>query len=99
MTQTAGGAPERAAFSRFATGVTIVTYQHDPKPRGLTENSFTSGSMDPALALVSIAKRSAAAERAGDAPRDVAGQDIGERPWATTTVSHTYPSRLEEATT
>lgn len=66
MAQTTGGAPLRAAFSRFATGVTIVTYEHDGAPRGLTVNSFTSVSMDPALALVSISKRSAAAGRLDD---------------------------------
>ncbi|MCU1604009.1 MAG: flavin reductase [Modestobacter sp.] len=53
----------RSAFSRFATGVTVVTYEVDGSPRGFTVNSFTSVSLDPALALVSVAHGAAAASR------------------------------------
>lgn len=56
----------RTAFSRFATGVTVVTYEHEGQPRGLTLNSFTSVSLEPALALVSIAKRANAAQLLAD---------------------------------
>lgn len=41
----------RDAFGRFATGVTIVTTSHAGKAIGITANSFSSVSMDPALVL------------------------------------------------
>lgn len=42
----------RNAFSQFATGVTIITTTDlDGKRYGLTANSFSSVSMDPALLL------------------------------------------------
>jgi flavin reductase (DIM6/NTAB) family NADH-FMN oxidoreductase RutF len=53
----------RSAFSRFATGVTVVTYEVDGEPRGFTVNSFTSVSLDPALALVSVGHEATAASR------------------------------------
>jgi len=42
----------RDAFGCFATGVTIVTSQHDGTRTGFTANSFTSVSLDPPLLLV-----------------------------------------------
>ncbi len=49
----------RDALGCFATGVTIVTAMSDKRePVGLTANSFTSVSLDPALLLVCIAKTS-----------------------------------------
>jgi flavin reductase (DIM6/NTAB) family NADH-FMN oxidoreductase RutF len=53
----------RMAFSRFATGVTVVTYEYEGEPRGVTVNSFTSVSLNPALALVSIGNQAATAGR------------------------------------
>ncbi|PLW72493.1 flavin reductase [Streptomyces sp. SCUT-3] len=47
----------RACMSRFATGVTVVTFDDDGRPRGATMNSFTSVSTDPPLVLVSVARR------------------------------------------
>lgn len=49
----------RACMARFATGVTVVTYDSDSDsgPRGATMNSFTSVSADPALVLISVARR------------------------------------------
>jgi len=49
----------RSAFGSFLTGVTVVT-ANDPEgqPIGFTANSFTSVSLDPALLLVCLAKRS-----------------------------------------
>lgn len=49
----------RGCLGRFATGVTVVTFdgidQHGAQTRhGLTINSFTSVSMEPPLVLVSI---------------------------------------------
>ncbi|NMO00547.1 flavin reductase family protein [Gordonia sp. TBRC 11910] len=47
----------RRAFGEFSTGVTVVTYRDDDgNPRGATMNSFTSVSMDPPLALISVAR-------------------------------------------
>ena len=46
----------RACFGKFATGVTVVTYRADEEVRGVTMNSFTSVSLDPALVLLSIAR-------------------------------------------
>ena len=44
----------RAASSRFATGVTVVTTLAGGAHRGMTANSFTSVSLEPLLVLVSI---------------------------------------------
>jgi flavin reductase (DIM6/NTAB) family NADH-FMN oxidoreductase RutF len=43
----------RRVFSRFATGITVVTAGRS-MPRGMTANSFTSVSLDPPLALVCV---------------------------------------------
>ena len=41
----------RDAFSRFVSGVTIVTTASDEGPVGITANSFSSLSLVPALVL------------------------------------------------
>jgi len=46
----------RQAMGQFATGVTIVTTMKEDTPIGLTANSFTSVSLDPALILVCLGK-------------------------------------------
>ncbi|MEM8554831.1 MAG: flavin reductase family protein [Pseudomonadota bacterium] len=48
----------RTAFGSFATGVTVITTRTDEGPVGMTANSFSSVSLDPALALWSIDKKS-----------------------------------------
>jgi len=48
----------RHALGRFATGVTVVTVQHEGRPHGITANSFVSVSLDPPLVLVSLHNRS-----------------------------------------
>jgi flavin reductase (DIM6/NTAB) family NADH-FMN oxidoreductase RutF len=48
----------RDAFGRFGTGVTVVTAQIENRPVGMTANSFTSVSLDPALILWSPALNS-----------------------------------------
>lgn len=45
----------RDAFGRFATGVTVVTTTTDDGPVGITANSFSSLSLEPALVLWSPA--------------------------------------------
>lgn len=58
----------RACMSRFATGVTVVTYAGEEGPRGATMNSFTSVSADPALVLVSVARRARCHDQLIDSP-------------------------------
>ncbi|MEM9605358.1 MAG: flavin reductase family protein [Pseudomonadota bacterium] len=45
----------RSAFSRFATGVTLVTASSPTGPIGITVNSFASVSLEPALVSFSLA--------------------------------------------
>ncbi|MED3574580.1 flavin reductase family protein [Cytobacillus praedii] len=47
----------RNCFGKFPTGVTVVTWIEGIEKRGITVNSFTSVSLDPPLALVSIDKK------------------------------------------
>lgn len=49
----------RHAFGRFATGITVITVQSSTGPYGMTVNSFSSVSLDPALILWSVDKASA----------------------------------------
>lgn len=48
----------RHAFGRFATGVCIVTADSPDGPVGITVNSFSSVSLDPALVLWAPDKKS-----------------------------------------
>ena len=41
----------RHAMARYATGIAVVTTQHDGVRYGMTVNSFTSVSLDPVLTL------------------------------------------------
>jgi flavin reductase (DIM6/NTAB) family NADH-FMN oxidoreductase RutF len=45
-------------FGRFASGVTIVTCGQGASAHGMTANSFTSVSLDPATGLVAISRDS-----------------------------------------
>ena len=56
----------RDTLGRFATGVTVVTMEHEGDPRGITVNAFLSLSLDPPLVGVSI-DRSAGAHGTLDA--------------------------------
>jgi flavin reductase (DIM6/NTAB) family NADH-FMN oxidoreductase RutF len=44
----------RDSVGEFATGVTVVTTEHEGRPAGMTLNSFTSVSLRPLLVLVSL---------------------------------------------
>lgn len=46
----------RDCFGKFSTGVTVVTWFDEEMQKGITVNSFTSVSLDPPLALISINK-------------------------------------------
>ena len=48
----------RTAFGQFGTGVTVITAQTPDGPIGMTANSFSSVSLDPALVLWCPAKAS-----------------------------------------
>lgn len=47
----------RRVMSRFATGVTVITVREGSGVRGMTANAFMSGSLEPPLLVVSVAKR------------------------------------------
>jgi flavin reductase (DIM6/NTAB) family NADH-FMN oxidoreductase RutF len=47
----------REVMGRFATGVTVIAARSAGEIRGMTANAFMSGSLDPPLCVVSIAKR------------------------------------------
>lgn len=44
----------RSAMRAWTTGVTVVTSVHDGQQHGMTVNSFTSISLDPALVTISL---------------------------------------------
>ena len=46
----------KGVMSCFASGVTIVTVQHEGQLHGLTASSFSSLSLDPPLVLVCVGK-------------------------------------------
>jgi len=56
----------RQTFGKFPTGVTVVTWFDNEGINGITVNSFTSVSLDPALALVSIDKRAKSLQQMKD---------------------------------
>lgn len=53
----------RRAVGQFATGVTVITIQHDGHVHGMTANSFASVSLEPPLVLFCVGK---SARMAGD---------------------------------
>jgi flavin reductase len=47
----------RRVMGCFATGVTVILAEAHGETRGMTANAFMSGSLDPPLCVVSVAKR------------------------------------------
>ena len=47
----------RRVMASFATGVTVIVAEADGDIHGMTANAFMSGSLEPPLCVVSIAKR------------------------------------------
>jgi flavin reductase (DIM6/NTAB) family NADH-FMN oxidoreductase RutF len=47
----------RKAMGCFATGVTVITVDHEGEVHGMTANAFTSVSLDPLLVLVCVDHR------------------------------------------
>jgi flavin reductase (DIM6/NTAB) family NADH-FMN oxidoreductase RutF len=59
----AGSSELRRAFAQFATGITVVTTRAaDGTPVGMTANSFASVSLEPPLALWSLARSASSFE-------------------------------------
>ncbi len=52
----------RDVVGRFATGVTVVTWNKDGEARGMTANAVSSLSLDPMLILVCVARSTTAHE-------------------------------------
>jgi flavin reductase (DIM6/NTAB) family NADH-FMN oxidoreductase RutF len=53
----------RQTLGRFASGITVVTMQHNREVRGITVSAFLSVSLEPPLVLVSIDKKAHSHER------------------------------------
>ncbi|MBZ8132900.1 flavin reductase family protein [Afifella sp. IM 167] len=47
----------RSVMSRFASGVTVIAAETDAGVRAMTANAFLSGSMNPPLAVVAVARK------------------------------------------
>jgi flavin reductase len=47
----------RGVMGNFVTGVTVVTAREGEGVRGMTANAFMSGSLEPPLCVISVAKR------------------------------------------
>ncbi|MEO5931505.1 MAG: flavin reductase family protein [Candidatus Kapaibacterium sp.] len=60
-TPSASGDDLKQALRQFASGVTIVTAEHDGELFGITVSAFTSISLDPPIIMVSINTASAIA--------------------------------------
>ena len=48
----------RRAMGKFATGVTVITFEHEGRTAGMTANAFLSLSVDPPMILVSVRAQS-----------------------------------------
>jgi flavin reductase (DIM6/NTAB) family NADH-FMN oxidoreductase RutF len=47
----------RKVMGSFATGITVITAESHDEIRGMTANAFMSGSLNPPLCIISVAKR------------------------------------------
>jgi flavin reductase (DIM6/NTAB) family NADH-FMN oxidoreductase RutF len=82
----------KAAMSHFASGVTIVTTEHDGTRYGMTVASFASLSLHPPLVLVCVehsVKTHDAIAAAGKFGVSILGADQGD-------VSNRFASRVED---
>ncbi|HWI22845.1 MAG TPA: flavin reductase family protein [Baekduia sp.] len=85
----------RTCLGRFATGVTVVTFDGPTGRHGFTANSFTSVSLDPPLVLVAVARKAHSHDLMAGLPftinilraeqerlaRRFAGGDVAEPVW------------------
>ncbi len=58
----------RDVIGRFATGVTVITFQSEDMTRGMTANAVSSLSLDPTLLLVCVEKKTAVHEQLEHVP-------------------------------
>jgi flavin reductase (DIM6/NTAB) family NADH-FMN oxidoreductase RutF len=58
----------RRVMGQFATGITVITAQRDDDVHGMTANSFTAVSLEPALVLFCVGKSARLAGFIADAP-------------------------------
>ncbi|MDE0736161.1 MAG: flavin reductase family protein [Pirellulaceae bacterium] len=58
---------QRRIMGLFATGVTVVSTQHDQQTWGMTANAITSLSLDPPLILVAVQRESQTYEKLKEA--------------------------------
>lgn len=69
----------RRAFGHFPTGVTVVSFEEERRPWGITASSFVSVSLDPPLILVAVGRRTRSHDRLRGRPFTVnllrAGQE------------------------
>jgi flavin reductase (DIM6/NTAB) family NADH-FMN oxidoreductase RutF len=80
------------AMSHFASGVTIVTTEHDGKPYGMTVSSFASLSLHPPLVLVCVEKSLKTHDAIASAGRfgvSILGDDQAD-------LSNRFASRMED---
>ena len=75
---TVDGLAFREAIAHFATGVTVVTTNHEGRPAGMTASAVCSLSLDPVLLVVCIDNR-LATHKAIDASKRFAVNVLGER--------------------
>ncbi|MER2107026.1 MAG: flavin reductase family protein [Solibacillus sp.] len=47
----------RNAMGKFATGVTVITTEHEGQVHGMTANAFMSVSLEPKLVVISIGEK------------------------------------------
>ena len=56
----------RNAMSKFATGVTVITTEHEEQVHGMTANAFMSVSLDPKLIVISIGEKAKCLQKIQD---------------------------------
>ena len=71
----------RHVMGHFATGVTVITTEHDGERHGMTANSVTSVSLDPVMILACLARGARtglAIQKAGRFAVNILGEDQEE---------------------
>lgn len=82
----------KEALSHFASGVTVVTTEHDGTPYGMTVASFASVSLHPPLVLICVEK----AVKTHDAIRNAGRFGVSILAQAQADVSGKFASKAED---
>lgn len=82
----------RRAMSCFASGVTVVTTQHDGHPHGITVSAFSSLSLEPPLVMIAIEKTT----RAHDAIRKAERFAVNILRAEQEEISNRFASRIDD---